>query len=257
MYRDKPDLVKRDGLRRIHVVYGTELWHGMAAAPKEPEEFQATLRRRAQEWEQTPDVPVVFDIELWQVSGDSAVVTATVSKFLRLVKWVREEAPDVKIGFYGIPPLRDYGNAIQGPASPKYQAWQAQNDRFQSLADQVDILYPSLYTFYEDVPAWQTYARANLSEALRMAHGNPQRVVPFIWPRFHNSNKTLGLQFISPAYWQAELETVSQSGTGAVVWDSDSFNTKNGISAPPWWNDSAAWWQITQKFLSACPADAR
>ena len=48
-----------------------------------------------------------------------------------------------------------------------------ENDQLRPLAGAVDILFPSLYTFYTDQGGWVRYAYAQIAEARRNANGKP------------------------------------------------------------------------------------
>jgi hypothetical protein len=138
-------------------------------------------------------------------------------------------------------PLRDYWRAIRGPGSKEYQAWQRDNDRLEELAALQDALCPSLYTFYPDRQGWVTYAVAQLAEAKRKANGKP--VYAFLWPQYHDSNKKLRLQPIEPEYWELQLNTVYQHADGLAIWGGW------GDHGPESWNEEAAWWEATKRFL--------
>ncbi len=89
--------------------------------------------------------PVVLDIEHWPMKGDGA--QATVSRMLDLLQMVRSQAPRAPIGYYGVPPIRDYWRAIRPRGSSEHSEWQRENDRFKPVAEACDLLFPSLYTF--------------------------------------------------------------------------------------------------------------
>ena len=67
-------------------------------------------------------------------------------------------------------PIRNYWAPVRGD-SAAISDWQAENRRLQRLADAVDIIFPSLYTFYDDPAGWVTYAVANIKEA--RSYGKP------------------------------------------------------------------------------------
>jgi Hyaluronidase. len=120
-----------------------------------------------------------------------------------------------------------------------------ENDRIISLAQTVDVFYPSLYTFYTDKAGWVEYATAQISEARRLANGKP--VFAFLWPQYHNSNRLLKCQFLPADYWQLQLETVSKLADGVVIWGGwDVCNSKGKALQ---WNDNAKWWQVTKAFI--------
>ena len=94
------------------------------------------------------------------------------------------------------------------------QSWKDRNKFFASLANHVDVVFPSLYTFYNDQAGWEQYATANIAEARK--YNKP--VYAFIWPQYHGSNATIGGQHIAGDYWRKQLETVYQYADGVVIW---------------------------------------
>jgi hypothetical protein len=184
---------------------------------------------------------LVLDQEDWPQQGTTAVVGASVTKFLTLLSSVRTVGFQGPIGYYSVPPIRDYWRAIGLPSSEPYQAWQAENDQFQPLASAVDVLFPSIYTFYDDQAGWTKYAIANLSEARRLARGKP--VYAFIWPQYHESNPTLGLTLIPGQFWALQLQTIAKYADGVVIWGGWQML----------WDEQAEWWQATRQFLRTSP----
>src|SRR5690606_26877227 len=102
------------------------------------------------------------------------------------------------------------------------------------LAAAVDIIFPSLYTFYDQPEQWQRYAIGNVAEARQ--YGKP--VYPFIWPQFHDSGAE-----IPSTFWRQQLETVYAEADGLVIW--------SPARGRPTWNPSAPWWQATTDFLQS------
>ena len=183
--------------------------------------------------------PLVVDIEHWSVdirSTDAAEVDAAIDRFLQIISWVKDERPDVEIGFYGLLPIREYWTPVQFQVAEEWRSndptltgrqdwyaeradqmtqWHAANDRLQELADAVDFIAPSLYTFYDDVEAWSWYAEANLAEAA--SYGKP--VYAFVWPKFHQGGWNAG-EMISPEFWQHQLDFIRQHADGVIIWGS-------------------------------------
>jgi hypothetical protein len=195
---------------------------------------------------------VVLDLERWPTIGDPVIVSATLQRLSDLVKRLKAVGISKPIGYYGMLPNRDYWRAIKAKSTTEYSAWQRENDLLRSLAVEIDSLFPSLYTFYDDVLGWKAYAIANLSEARRLSMGKP--VYAFLWPEYHDSNKSLRGQFIPGSYWAIELETAAQYADGIVIWG----GWDNG---PRSWDENAAWWTATKAFMAKqsknCPSTAQ
>jgi ELWxxDGT repeat protein len=182
------------------------------------------------------DSPLVFDIEHWPVdirALSDGQVQQRMEYLMQVVDWAHDERPGLKVGFYGLMPLTDYWTPVGGAGTPQ---WQAANRRLQPLADRVDLLFPSLYTFYDDRGGWQVFAEANLREAAR--YGKP--IVPFLWMNFHESEPDVAGGLVAPDFWKLQLQTVSRYTNQVVYWGGYGEN----------WNDGAAWWSVTREFLS-------
>jgi hypothetical protein len=135
-------------------------------------------------------------------------------------------------------PERNWLAACGDPAkrAARTTAWHNNNIRLKPLASVVDIIFPSLYTFYGDsasISCWPNYAQANIREA-RM-YGKP--VWAFIWMKYHSSGN-----WIPRTFWRKQLETVYTYADGVVVW-----SQSEGSSA---WSWSAPWWLETKDFLA-------
>jgi hypothetical protein len=237
LFTNKPDL-KTEGFEPAAVVEPDRWLVSGQSIEQIPDESSIQMGLRASG---AGNGILVLDQEDWPNQGTTAIVGASTNKHLTLLSRVRQAGIQGPIGYYGVPPIGDYWRAIGLPTSQPYRAWQSENDLLQPIADAVDVVFPSLYTFYDDQDGWTRYAIANLSEAHRLARGKP--VYAFIWPQFHNSNKTLGLKLIPGPFWALQLQTVAQYADGVVLWGGWKMS----------WDEQAAWWQATRQFLRASP----
>lgn len=233
LYLGKPKYLA-PGIKPIRVVYRSEIWE-----QRDPGELpDPAMIKKIMERMSDKDVPIVIDIEHWPLTGkNDRGVQENLGKYKKIVSWFREFAPQAKIGFYGRVPIGDYWRAIDGRRKGEFEQWKAENTRAQSLADAVDALYPSLYTFYRDREGWVRYAKAQIAEARRLAKGKP--VYVFLWPQYHESNRILGLKYIAPDYWKLQLETARQYADGVVIWG--GYKQK--------WDWNAKWYVVTKQFL--------
>jgi hypothetical protein len=234
LFKNRPDL-KPYGLKPIHLVGGALWAKGKDLNSKQVEDHICSVASDAQK----KKLITVLDVEHWPFQGSDAVMKDTQRKLIKLLGMFRKCAPSLKIGYYGIPPIREYWRAIKGEKDPAYRKWQADNNKYQELANQVDILFPSLYTFYDDRKGWVEYAEANLKEARRLAKGKP--VYAFLWPQFHDSNRKLKGKSLPEDYWRLELETVRRLADGAVLWGGWQQE----------WIESEPWWQETKRFMKS------
>ncbi|MEQ9454464.1 MAG: hypothetical protein RLN76_07715 [Phycisphaeraceae bacterium] len=230
LYQNKPDLESLFGMPRLRT-------HGRLWSKGEDQDEPIRARVIAS-MANIPRGEIMFlDIEHWPMRGEPEVVAETVRKFNLVTQWVREARPDLTIGYYSFPPVRDYWRSIKPVDSPQYLRWQADNRAVAPIADRVDIIYPSLYTFYEDREGWVTYAEANLREARQ--YGKP--VYAFLWPQYHVSNQKVKLQLIEPAFWRIQLETCLEHADGIVIWGGWMDSEGQRLS----WDPTAPWWRET------------
>ncbi len=237
LYKDKPNL-STYGLKPITIIYGGNFWEHKSHLNQLPHERRAKqLAREAA----AASKLVCIDIENWEVAGDDATVASSVEKYALLMKWFQQATPDVQHGYYGVLPVVDYWRAIAPGASQPYRAWQADNARLQPIAATVDVVFPSLYTYYPDPQAWVRFAIRQIRAAKK--YGKP--VYPFLWPQYHDSNPQLGGQYLPADYWKLELETVIAHADGVVIWG--GWDLKR--DRPAKWNNQAPWWQVTKEFM--------
>jgi hypothetical protein len=241
LYSDKPDLSVY-GIRPITVIYAGNFgpdWYKEADRLPDLEAVQAVARDAQQKGH-----VVVLDIEHWPLGGSPDSSHDSLAKYKTVLQWFRAAAPGFSVGYYGAPPIQDYWRAIKEASSQEHRAWMAENNRVRSLAGAVDVLFPSLYTFYPDQAGWKKYAIAQIEEARRYGNGKP--VYVFLWPQYHDSNRLLGNRFLPEDYWLLELETAKQYADGIVIWG--GWGTDN---RPARWDENAAWWKVTKKFLKS------
>lgn len=236
-FSQRPNL-KSYGLKPITVIYPNFMWQGN----KVPNDTSLPDRDRISTFVQlagqTSNI-LVIDIEHWDVTGGPTTVSESVQRYRTVMNWFKASGgPALKIGVYGVAPIRDYWDALSGEGSSRYVDWQKHNNAVAPIADLADVLFPSLYTFYDDQKGWQTYAIAQIREARRYAGGKP--VYVFLWPQYHGSNKKLGGTFLPAGYWRMELETARKYADGIVIWCCSTQQT---------WNDDAPWWLQTKAFL--------
>ncbi|MER9962671.1 hyaluronidase [Mesorhizobium sp. M0045] len=179
-----------------------------------------------------------IDIENWPLEGPDQA--SSLAKYQKTLSAFREADPSLKLGLYAVLPVRDYWRAIGHRGSRAADDWKQQNTKIaSSLVPYVDVLFPSLYTFYGDKDAWVAYAQANIGEARRISQGKP--VYCFLWPQFH---KTLAL--LPGDLWYAQLDTCRTLADGIVIWGTMRGGPSDG---PVKWDEKAEWWQATLKFL--------
>lgn len=235
-YRGKPDLTAY-GIRPLPVVYGHFFWEDRKVKDDLPDkEFVKRLLSKAS---YQADI-ICLDVEHWKISAGSDN-WASISKYIALLETARAVLPQSAIGYYGMPPKRDYFASIAGPQSKDFKAWERLNSNLTNLARHVDILFPSLYTFYRKPAEWERYAVNTIQACQR--YGKP--IYPFLWPQYHESNRRYGLDYIEPDFWRRQLETVARHAHGVVIWGGWDF----AHQCPATWDEEAGWWQATKAFI--------
>lgn len=240
LYYDKPNF-SRYGVVPASILYSSVIWLNNDSRSSLPTQKSLNLIRN----KFFKDKFVILDVEHWRLIGDDSQVSLNLKNYIELIACIRHVLPNSTIGYYGLPISRDYWRAIGSENSNKYKEWQNENDRLAILADHVDVAFPSLYTFYDDPESWVAYAKANIAETRRIAPG--KRIVVFLWPRYHDSNKLIGGKEISDEFWRIQLETARKYADGIVLWGGWG---EDGAKGPSRWNENASWWNVTKQFIS-------
>lgn len=230
-FPDLPDLTLY-GLKDVTVVYANSLWPKKARR-SEPDisfirsETIPKMRRKATDL-------VVIDVEHWDLTRTSPyLIERNIERYVALLDTFRSHLPGIRLGLYSMVPIRNYWTPVRGKPAD-LAAWRSENERLKPIADATDVIFPSLYTFYDDRDGWLTYANANMAEARQ--YGRP--IYPFLWPQYHRSAKPIDRDF-----WRLQLETVFKNADGMVIW--------TPARGSPRWNPEAPWWQETVDFLQA------
>ena len=233
IYKDKPDVTHLGMLPGN----GTAAFWRLGDARDEIDE--PAFRSEIEKWK---DFPGLFYLELeqWPVcNAPDSTTERSMQKMSRAVAIVREVAPRMTFGIYGTPPAFGYW-PIVGRDSTELRKWRECNVRLRQLASKVDVIMPSLYTFYDDEAGWEAFAKGQLMAA--KAYGKP--VYPFLWPEYHESSPTLAGKLVPGPAWRRELEFVRRNADGVVLW--------NGWRRP--WDERADWWLETVKFIRSLPS---
>lgn len=173
---------------------------------------------------------VKLDIEHFTPSTNAQHREALVTTLHRLQPSDRT----YQVGLYGIAPEVNYWNPSR-TWTGAYDAWKANNAAVASVAAQADVLFPSLYTFYPDQAQWSSLA----FEVLTAAQAYGKRVVPVLWPQYHNGNKAVALRHIDPEFWWHQLMTVYRMCGDVLIWK---------LKHEPW-DENAVWLQVTREFM--------
>lgn len=157
--------------------------------------------------------------------GDDEAKAAS-DEFVRIVKIIKRERPNVKVGIYGIP-FRFF-----------YASQKRLNDerKFEELFNTIDYISPSLYVMYPNQQVGKNknkeYIESNLTYALELGEKFNKPVIPWIWHIVHPSNSEFGGNVVDKQEFNdyvnliASVSYNNKKATGVLVWEpSDaSFN---------------------------------
>jgi hypothetical protein len=163
--------------------------------------------------------PLIWDIEHWRLPRD-------MDKFIEIIQWARDVRPDLRQSYYIMLPERNYWAPVEYHFRPnnitlkKLNDWKERNAALMPLAEVVDFISPSLYTFYRNDDGhfalqdtwWFAYAEANIAEAKKYN----KQVVPWLSPRLWRS---AGQELMDLAFFRRQIEFVLQAADGVMVFD--------------------------------------
>jgi hypothetical protein len=183
---------------------------------------------------------ICLDIEHWPLHNKSKEVIDNNIRMLNIIfDRFKSAFPESNIGYYGIFPIRDYWVPVKNDTN-KIRLWDEKNQYLNQLAENMDVIFPSLYTFYKDRDGWLTYAKSNIAQARK--YNKP--VIVFLWPQYHTSNKFRSLDFLEYDYWTLQLDTAYKYADGIVIW------TPAGKMKSQW-DETADWWRATRHFIQS------
>ncbi|MBC6994163.1 hypothetical protein QWY85_18615 [Neolewinella lacunae] len=145
-------------------------------------------------------------------------------QMMRAYHLVKKLRPKTTVGFYGFP-ARDYWN--------RNDDWRARNLALAPFLREVDAIFPSLYDFYPTTDKNREmelgYVKDNVTEALRLGSQLKKPVFPFVWHRYHDSNKEVGRTLIPPGEFGELLRTTVTTKwaghkiDGLIWWSSERY----------------------------------
>jgi hypothetical protein len=180
------------------------------------------------------------------------------------VEFIRSVRPRVRVGMYSYP-QRAYWHGYDTPSG---DALRSQNDRLFPLWCHLDVLFPSVYQFYDSsldhtgrvLKQNREYVQSNVAEAVRLAEesqtkctntarpksvqllsGRPQ-VLVYTWHRYHPNGPFLNTSFLceddESMYW---AESAAAGADGLVLWGAENCcGVKNPSNFASWWNGTFA-----------------
>lgn len=161
--------------------------------------------------------PFVINIEggAWERPGADANALAHWIDMVRTVRRVHGGP----VGIYRMVPERAYIEPVRHYAGndpdQTHRQWRTRNNRLFALADEVDVIYPSLYPqeadLYRKPEHWRTIVAANLREATQ--YGKPVR--PYVTPQFRGQ---MTAPLLSPEEWREQLSVIREHADDIVLY---------------------------------------
>jgi len=215
------------GIKRIVLVNGGYLDKGLDYKVRK-NDIVAYIDKTVKDKNSNAMIVLDFEgekMELLYKTEDQKIVDKIINFYIEILAIVKKQRPYARVGYYGYP-FRDYWN--------RNDAWRAKNDKLLPLFKKVDAIFPSVYDFYvDDVDVKKesdiAYVKDNVEESLRLASVYGKKVYPFVWHRYHDSNKTVGKEFINPREFQNHIAAVVSASyegkfaDGIVWWSSERF----------------------------------
>lgn len=193
-------------------------------------------------------IPYIIDIECWDIRPkvDDEVANKNIDKYLLVIKTLKEARPDLKFGYFGVLPVRDY--VSYGPRGKvQLEKWHYANIRVKRLAQYVDVIAPEFYMYINDINHWENYTILAMKEA--RIYGKP--VLPFIWPEYMDSRQNIKLgiaaTFMEHNIWKRQLVLLDKLADGIIVWGGRHVLVNPHTSRI--WDENAQWWIETKNLI--------
>lgn len=149
------------------------------------------------------------------------------AEFIRIIKIIKDERPNVSVGIYGLPFRFYYAS------QKKFNA----DRKLDNLLSHLDYISPSLYSVYPDKEkggmANEQYVIRNLEYSLEIGERLNKPVIPYVWHFVHPSNKRFGGNLVERSELRKYLKIIAnhslngKHANGVIWWESSSksFNS--------------------------------
>lgn len=232
LYKDRPQTVPvQGGAARLGGIYGG-LWEP-GHVLNHPEKLP-TWDRIEEQIKINNGRLLMIDIEHLTTNSTNINITQENARYLGdIIDMFHAVDPSVRVGYYSILPVFRYWkrDSVWKTISSYLRFSRGADGKFiaEGLGDKVDVVFPGLYAFYDDIPGWRSYAIDMIKEARRYQ----KQVYPFVWDHFHDGSRYVGDKFMQTMY-----ETCNEYADGVVHW---------GGWQKPWSEAESTWLPIAQK----------
>lgn len=247
-YSGKPDSDKMMyyGIKPMHVIYATHLWNrDISDIHIDNLPARDLLHKETKRASRINQYITMVDIEHWPTHGVSDYeVRESVKKYYRVVDRMEKIRPNLKIGFFGMVPVKNYNHTLVEEALAK---WRSNNHKLRPLATKVGAFFLKGYTYWQDRDKWAKNLKNNITEARRLANdvNDPyKKVYVVLMPQYN-----WGFDYTSPLkgdrigadYWRFQLETARKYADGIVIYAPGRGQ----------WDGSDGWWAATKNFMKS------
>lgn len=152
--------------------------------------------------------------------NDSDNFSFAIVHFVKMINFIKNFRPNVKIGIYGIP-FRTY-----------YTTQLRRNKKLDKILAKTDIIFPSLYLLFPDKERGEKendrYLTENLETAFYYADRLNKPVMPFVWYMVSPNNKKFGGELLGKNEMRRYVNLIRRF----------TSKKKNKVNAIVWWESS-------------------
>jgi hypothetical protein len=180
-----------------------------------------------------------LDIEHWDINKFQTEQTrkANCLALKAVMARAKSKAPNTRIGWYGLCPILEFWSTILAAQGKPAQIqelvdWRILNDKNFEDMKPLDLIMPPLYHRDGNLNHWESFARANIIEAQRIAQKAGAHVVPYLSPKLYIS----GVESYAPvSFLETQIKFVKSMGCeGVVIWNWDPAVPVLDYTVP-WW----------------------
>lgn len=149
----------------------------------------------------------------------------SIKLYIDVIQFAKKMRPNIKWGYYAIPYTTFWNRS---------EDFYGKLKKIEPLIKECDILFPSLYVFYDEYDIWvalenKKYVIDNTKEMIKVGQYYNKPVVIFVWHRYHPSNKKFGMESLPEKVFLTHIERIANTTyqgkkvDGIVWWGADDY----------------------------------
>lgn len=153
--------------------------------------------------------------------------------YIEVIQFAKKMRPNTKWGYYYIP-YTTYWNRSHN--------FYGKLKKIEPLIKECDVLFPSLYTFYEEKDnnfalENEKYVIENTKEMIKVSQYYHKPILVFVWHRYHPSNKKVGSDSLPEKVFLTHIERIVKTSyqgkkvDGIVWWGADDYSFRQNDPA--------------------------